>query len=144
MAQRIKGQEVTIVILRGGIVEAELTDIMNFNIETDIELIQQGYLGEVADRFDEVYKGTKFDFEMHVHSQDFFVFQQAIIDRAQRVTPDIQFNISFSLAFPNGQTPSITLPDCFFGPIPKGSGSRTEYVKTKISGACSQDDTQTS
>lgn len=144
MGQRIKGQEVSIIIVRGGVLESELTDIRNFNVTLMTEIIQQGYLGETTDRFDEVFKGASFDFEMDNHSQDFITFVQAVIDRARRRTPDIVFNISAVLQFPNGQTPTITLPDCFFGPFPLTIGSRTEYAKLKIEGKVSEPDMQTS
>ncbi len=134
-AQRIKGQEVQIVIVRDGSLEDTLTDIQNFNMEDDIELIQKGYLGEPSDRYDEVFKGTKFDFEIHTHSQDYLAFTQAIRDRAQRKTPDTIFNITAVFSYPNGDTPTRLLPDCHFGPIGDKVGSRGDYKTNKFTGA---------
>jgi len=142
MAQRIKGQEVKIIVMSAGSPETELTDIQNFNFEYEIELLQQAYLGEVADRFDEIFKSVKFDFEMHNHSQDFLKFKQKIVDRAQRTTAALVFNIVCTLEFPNGETPTVTLSDVSFGAIPNNTGSRSDYMKTKISGGCSADDVQ--
>ena len=134
--QRIKGQEVTLLIVRDGALEAELTDIQNFNAEFMLEQIAQGYLGEKTERHDEVYKGTKGDMELHTHSEDVFVFIQALIDRAKRNTPDVVFNISAVMAFPNGQTPTVLFPDVKFGPVPLNLPSRGEYAKFKFDFVC--------
>lgn len=131
-AQRIKGQEVSVLIVTDGALEAELTDIQNFNAEMMVEQIAQGYLGEKTERHDDIYKGTKGDFEMNHHSQDWFTFINAIISRAKRETPDVKFNISAILSFPNGQTPTVLFPDAKFGALPLNIGSRGDYLKTKV------------
>lgn len=118
--------------MRDGALEAELTDIQNFNAEFMTEQIEQGYLGEKTNRHDEFYKGTKGDFEMHHHSQDWFTFVNAILDRAKRNTPDVVFNISAVFAFPNGETPTILFPDAHFGPLPLNISARGDYAKTKL------------
>jgi hypothetical protein len=131
-SQRLKGQEISLLIVRDGALEAELTDIQNFNAEFMLEQLAQGYLGEKTERHDEIYKGTKGDFEMHTHSQDWITFLAAIKDRAQRVTPDTVFNISAVLAYPNGQTPVVFFPDVKFGAMPLSVGSRDDYKKIKV------------
>jgi len=135
-SQRIKGQEVTILIVRDSVLEAELFDIMNFNAEIMLEQIAQGYLGEKTERHDDVYKGTKGDFEMHTHSQDWLTFAAAVKDRAKRNTPDAIFNISAVMFYPNGQTPTMLFPDVKFGALPVNIGSRTDYKKIKIDFVC--------
>lgn len=131
--QRIKGQEVSILIVRDGVLEAELTDIQNFNFEPETEIKTQGYLGEKTNRKDEIYNGVKGDMELNLHSQDWFVFMNAVLDRAKRNAPDVQFNISAVLAFPNGQTPTVLFPDVKFGPFPHNTPSRGDYFKVKVS-----------
>lgn len=131
-SQRIKGQEISILIVRDGVLEAELTDIQNFNMEFMTEQIAQGYLGEKSERHDEIFKGVKGDFEIHNHSQDYFTFVSAVLDRAKRNTPDTVFNISAVLFFPNGQTPTVLFPDVKFGPMPFNTGSRSDYAVGKI------------
>jgi hypothetical protein len=133
-AQRIKGQEVSILITTDGNLEDTLVDIQNFTLEAEFEIKSQGYLGEKSNRKDEVYNGCKFDFELHIHKQDWFVFQQKIKDRAQRNIPDTTFNITGVFAFPNGDTPTMLIPDCYFGPNPLNITSRGDYVKVKIAG----------
>lgn len=141
-AQRIKGQEVSIIITRDGDLESELTDIENFNGILDLEVKSQGYLSEKTNRKDEVFNGVKFDFEMNAHSADFFDFQAAIIDRAKRNTPDVVFNIAGVFSFPSGEVRKMIYPDCKFGPMPIQVPGRGEYVKMKFEGECEDYDLQ--
>lgn len=135
-AQRIKGQEVAVLITRAGALEDTLTNIQNFNVELDFEIKKQGYLGEPTDRRDEVYNGVKFDLELHLHRSAWFTFVKALIDRAKRNTPDVVFNISGVFNFPSGETVTMLLPDVMFGPVPHNVSARGDYVKVKLQGEC--------
>jgi len=143
-AQRIKGQEVSVVIMAGGDLQSQLTDIQNFNCTMKLRKIEQGYLGETANRFDEIYDGCELDFEMHVHSQDWFTYLQSIFDRARRRTPDVVFNVTATLFYPNGETPTIKFPDIKFGDMPVAISSRGDYVKIKVQASCSEPQLQKS
>jgi hypothetical protein len=133
-AQRIKGQEVQILVIRAGSLEDTLTDIQSFNLEVQLRTLVQGYLGEKNNRKDDIYDGVKFDMELNIHTEDYFTFLGAILDRARRNTPDVQFNITGVFSFPNGQTPTLLLPDVHFGAQPITIGSRGDYVKIKLEG----------
>jgi len=143
-AQRIKGQEVSLLIVQDSVLQETLTDIQNFNMELEFEVKSQGYLGEKTNRKDYIFNGCKFDFEIHVHTQDVFTFIQAIHDKAQRLTPDVQFNITGIFSFPNGDEPELLLTDCAWGALPMNIGSRGDYVKFKMQGECSDIDLQPS
>jgi hypothetical protein len=143
-AQRIKGQEVSILIVQDDELQDTLTDIQNFNLELEFEIKSQGYLGEKTNRKDYIFNGCKFDFELHVHTQDYLPFIQAVHDKAQRLTPDTQFNISGIFSFPNGDEPELLLNDVSWGAIPKTIGSRGDYVKLKMQGECSDIEIQLS
>ncbi len=134
--QRVRGSEVSIVILRDSQVEAQLVDIQNFNFEVQSETKIQGYLGEPSNRVDDIYNQTKLDFEMNNHSPDWQAFVQAILDRQARRTPDIVFNIAALFFYPSGETRTITFPDCKFGAIPINISSRGDYVKWKFDAVC--------
>lgn len=138
MAQRVKGQDTTIIIVVNGVPEAELTDIQSFHVAMNLDLLDQGYLGETTNRYDEVFKGAHFDFEMHHHSADYAIFNQKLIDRARRISPNTVINVSTTLVFPNGEVVSTLFPDCSFGTPDQTTSGRTEYVKTKYEGACSE------
>lgn len=141
--QRIKGQEINILITAGGTLEDTLTDIQNFNMEVDLEIRKQGYLGEKTDRRDEVYNGVKFDLELHIHKAAWFAFVRKIIDRAKRDTPDVVFNITGVFNFPNGETPQLLLPDVKWGAIPHNVSARGDFVKVKLQGECEDFEVQT-
>ena len=65
-------------------------------------------------------------------------------DKAQRITPDTQFNITGIFSFPNGDQPELLLTDVSFGAIPVNIGSRGDYVKVKIQGECADIEMQLS
>lgn len=134
IAQRIKGQEVTINIMKDGNLENSLVDILDFNMEILLETKTQGYLGETTNRHDDLFNGVKFDIELHLHNGDWFDFQSAIVDRARRKTPDTEFNIVCTAVFPNGEERSITIPDAKFGAQPLSISQRGDYVKVKLDG----------
>lgn len=142
MAQRIKGQEVSIAIVANGVLQSELTDIQDFNCSLMLELVEQGYLGETTDRFDEVFKGSKFDFTMHHHSQDWVVFNGILVNRARRIATNTVINVQATFSFPNGDTPTWRWPDSFFGEIGVNLPGRAEYMKSKYQGGCSEPDMQ--
>ena len=143
-AQRIKGQEVSILIVADTVLQDTLTDIQNFNMELEFEIKSMGYLGEKTNRKDYIFNGCKFDMELHIHSQDLLTFAQQVHDKAQRITPDVVFNITGVFSFPNGDQPELLLNDVSFGAIPFNIGSRGDYVKVKIQGECSDIEIETS
>lgn len=143
-AQRIKGQEVSILIIRDGELQETLTDIQNFNAEFEFEVKTQGYLGEKTNRKDFIFNGAKFDMEMNAHSEDIFTLIKAARDKAQRITPDTIFNIAAVFSFPNGDAPELLFNDVSFGAMPVNIGARGDYVKHKIQGEVSDIDVELS
>jgi hypothetical protein len=131
-AQRIKGQEVSIVVTRDGNLEAELTDVKQCEFVADFEIKSEGYLGEKGPRKDEIFNGAKGNLTLHIHDGSIFDFVQAIKDRAQRVAPDLVFNVAGIFAFPNGEVRTVTLPDVKFGPVPISTNDRGDYVESKF------------
>lgn len=139
--QRIKGQEVVINIVSGGVLEDQLTSITEFNDEDLLEIKQTGFLGETSNRGDSIYNGTKFDCALQLQSQAWFRFRDKVVAKAKRLLPDLVFNVTITYFFANGETPTVTYPDVSWGPMPKNVPSRGDYVKVKIEGFCSDIDT---
>ena len=137
-AQRILGQNVSIVIIKDSVPLQELNCIKSFSFTFELEMKDEGYLGETTNRKDSVFKGVKFDMELHTNNKRIFEFVKDAIDTARRRTPGIRINIKASLTYPNGDLARITFPDCEFGDFPFSIGSRTDYVNVKIDGACSE------
>lgn len=131
--QRVKGQEVNVLFTRGGVLETAFTNVESCTFEIELEIITKKYLGNKSDTKDDIYNGIKGDYTLHLHNDEWVDYLRAIKDRAQRKTPDVIFNISAVLSMPNGQTPSILVPDIKFGSVPVTINSRGDYVTIKHS-----------
>lgn len=125
--QRIKGQEVSLMLIVGGEVQSTITDFRHFEVEFQTEIQKEGYLGETTDRRDEIFHGVRGKMELHYENQDVLKLTQAIIDRAQRRQPGLQINLRATLNFPNGQNPKVSIPNIYFGPQPYNFASRSDY-----------------
>lgn len=130
--QRIKGQEVSIAFVVDGETQAEFTDIQSAGFTSETEILEEQFLGEKANRYDEIYKGYSGDVAMHNSSPALFDFMQAIKDRAQRRTPGSVINVKMTLEFPSGQRARVILQDAFFDPQGIAFGSRSEYGATQF------------
>ena len=137
MAQRLKGQETFCTVLVNGVEQASLHDIKSFSITPNFDILEEGYLGETSNRYDEVFKGCGVEIEVHTEDEGVFAFLEAVKDRAQRRTPGTTINIQTTLQYANGQRPRIILKDVFFADMPFNIGSRTDYASFKLSGKCS-------
>lgn len=136
--QRLKGQEVSIRIINSGIVQAAIDSISSFNDSVDLDIKTAGYLGEFTDRFDNVMNGFSFDGEINLTRADAQQLENAIVDKAQRVQPDLVFNVVRTDFYPNGDSNIYTYTDVSFGAIPTTIASRGDYVKKKLTGKCSE------
>jgi len=130
---RIKGQDVTILITQDGNLLGEFNEISNFEFTDEIEQISKGYLGQKSEKKDMIFKGVKGSFQLDIATQDYFKFRNAVVNKAKRITPDVEFNIAGVFAFPNGDTPTISFQCCSFGELPVNVSNRNEYVNVKIS-----------
>ncbi len=138
MDARLKGQEISIRAIRGGVVVDSIDSISVFNQETMLELKQDGFLGETVNRFDSIFNGFGGDFEFHVHNNRWVGFERSIIDKANRNTPDTVFNVIRTDFYPNGNSTIYTYRDVSWGAIPHTVGSRGDYAKIKAQFQCSE------
>lgn len=136
--QRIKGQEVEVLLVVDGEVQSSLTDIQSFEAMLQFERLEEGYLGEKNNRYDEVYKGTNASIEMHNSSPDLFDFFESIKNRAQRASPGTVVNIKATMNYPSGERKRMIFQDVFFDPMGLSFGGRTEYGTTKLDCSCSE------
>lgn len=131
-SQRLKGQEVNILMTAGGELVDSLGNIQSFEFEDELEILKEGYLGEFANRYDEVYMGVNGKFDIHISRKSYFDFRRKIKDRAQRKTPDVQFNISCVVSFPSGETKTVLFADVVFGTLPHSFPGRKDYAKISM------------
>jgi len=125
--QRIKGQDVSLLLVVKGQVVSALTDVRSFEMAAQLEILREGYLGETTDRRDEVYRGVRGRMEVHFESADVFKLVRAVIDRARRREPGTKINAKATLQFPNGDRPIVLVKDIYFGELPMNFPGRTEY-----------------
>lgn len=125
--QRIKGQEVEVLLVVGGQARDTITDVRSFELALKFDLLQEGYLGETTDRYDEIFRGARGRMELHIENETIFTFFTSVLDRAQRRVPGTQINIKATLNFPNGDRPRVIIQNAFFGEMPLGFGSRSDY-----------------
>lgn len=135
--QRIKGQEVEVLLVVDGKIQSQMTDVRSFEVAPKTEIKEEGYLGEKTNRYDEIYNGVRGRMELHFENQSVFDFWFAIIDRAKRRTPGVKVNIKSTLRFPNGQKPRVILQDVFFGEMPMNFAGRGDYGTLGLDFACS-------
>ena len=134
-ANRVKGQEVSIAITVDGSLQTQIDTIQSCEIEFEMELMEEGYLGEVADRVDAVFKLMRLSLTGHANSQAYLELADSIVKRAQnRSGGAVQIDVVGSFAFPNGDFPSIVVPDVYFESIPFNIGGRNEFVEFPLAG----------
>jgi len=131
--QRIKGQEVSVILVVAGVMQDEITDIKSFDVTREFESTEEGYLGETANRYDEFYKGYSGSMELNFGSRAVFDLMTSIQDRAQRREPGTVINIKATLNFPSGERRKVLLQDAFFDSIPMSFGSRGDYGTVSLS-----------
>lgn len=132
MEQRIKGQEVEIMYVVNGEIQENITDIRSFELGIQTELLREGYLGEKTDRRDEIYRGVRGSTEIHYSNGKVFDLIKSITDRAKRQSPGTKINIKATLNFPSGERKRALIPDVYFGEIPLGFGSRSDYGTVRL------------
>ncbi len=140
--QRIKGQEISIRVTRGGAVVDTIDSVASFNESVALEIKEDGFLGEAVNRFDEILNGYGGDFETQLTTSSWQRFQQAVIDRATRKDPTIVFNVIRTDLYPDGSSLVVTYLDVKWGEQPMSVGTRGDYAKVKASFKCSDRSSQ--
>lgn len=137
MAQRIKGQEVVLGFTSPDGDQQGLENVSNFEAELDIETLQEAYLGQTSDDYDDIFHGCSGQCDLHMKTADYIAFTQKVQDRAQRRTSaEGQFTATATFNFPNGTRARLTFEDLFFGALPLKVGGRAQYVTGTIQWKC--------
>lgn len=135
---RVKGQETTISVSGPNGLQQGLDAISSFEAELQQDILSEGFLGEVAERKDEIFRGVSGSVEAQVSSSDYLRFLARVNDRAQRRTPATEvWNITTTLNLPNGTTARVQFLDVAFGNLPININARDEYVTVGFDWECS-------
>jgi hypothetical protein len=130
--QRIKGQEAQLFMTSGSNTIASFDSIQDAEITVKLTKLEEGYLGETSDRYDDVFMGIDGTFTCHITTATIYDVLQSIIDRARRRVPGTVFNFKMTLQFPNGDRKRIVIPNIFFDSIPNSIPKRDQYVSLKL------------
>jgi hypothetical protein len=125
---RVRGQEVSVQVVQNGKIVAELTDVKSFDVEFQMDVMKEGYLGEFTDRRDDMFKGISGKIEFHIENNAPFDFINAVVQRSQSRVKGTQFNVQSTVNLPNGQVKRLLVNDIFFSSIPVNVSGRSDYV----------------
>ena len=135
MSDRIKGQEVALSITVDGALQTTIDTIQSAEMEFELDLLEEGYLGETSDRVDSIYKLMRVNLEGHVSNRGYVELADAIVQRAQRrAGAAIRIDVVGTFRFPDDTTMSILIPDVYFEAIPLSVGGRAEFVGFTLAG----------
>lgn len=129
---RIKGQEISISVIVNGAVQSEISDIKSGEFSANFKTLEQGYLGEKANRYDEIYDGYSGKIDFDNSSPGLFELIALIKDRAQRQEPGTVINIKMACAFPTGERAVVVMKDAFFDALGLSFASRDAYGASSL------------
>jgi hypothetical protein len=140
MAQRVKGLECSLSLSTpDGADEEVFEDVLEATLDVDMEILEQGYLGQTSKKFDDIFNGISGNVKTHMETSTIFKLAEKVQDRAERRTPaDGVFSLSFTVNFPSGAKARLTAEDIFFGTIPLKIGKREDYVESELTFKCSR------
>ena len=137
--QRIKGQETIITILQNGDLQARIDSISDSEFTFDLEILEEGYLGETSNRFDAIFNGMSIRLTGHLTNQQFIQLTRGVVERAQRrAGAPSRVDLASTLVFPGGDLVNIGVPDVQFGGIPMNTGGRQEYTQWTLEAKASE------
>jgi hypothetical protein len=136
---RLKGQSVSIRVLSGNPPApiATIDSISTFNDATALKLLEDGFLGEVTNRFDQVLDGYGGDFEMQTTSSGWVTFLLQKEAKATRADPTITFNVVRTDLYDDGTSLIWVYADVSWGECTQKDGGRAEFVKVGCNFKCS-------
>jgi len=135
---RLKGQDVSIRILQDAQAATQIDSIGSFNDSTELAILEQGFLGEFVNRFDDILNGFGGDMEIQLTASNWTTLRQAMIDRATRSVLGTVFNVVRVDLFDNGDSITWTYTDVKWGAMPTTVSARGDFVKVKLSFKCSE------
>lgn len=110
--------------------------IKSFKASMIQDIIQKGYLGQVADQFDDIYKGYEGEVEFDAPGKESLDVLTKIKNRAQRrgIGAQEEFSLSLLIEWPDGRATNMIFQNMFFeSPDLADIGGREEYMGQKFS-----------
>lgn len=132
---RLKGQEVTLRLVREGAPESALTALRDITITLDMATLDEGYLGEKSNRRDEVYNGVSGSLTVVPEGPEIFTFIDFLKRRAQRdpATFGARINLTGRCSFPDGRVSRFVVRDLKFGSLSFNVPGRDQFTNVPLS-----------
>jgi len=136
MSDRIKGQETTVTFASGRGIEQTVEAFKSASFSYMRDTMTEGYLGETAERVDDIYKHISGKLTFHLTDAGIFDLVNRINEVSQRRLPGEVFQIASTWTFPNNQRRRVIMPSCVFGEIPFDISDRDSYVESSLDFKC--------
>lgn len=137
MGLRLKGQETEVQIITSG-KPLKSFKATNLDVTFKLKRMEQGYLGETSNRYDDVFEGIEGTMTLHLDDVDPMEFIDDMIDRARRRVSNYSVNVLTTFSFPGGKTRRYLIPDVYFNSPKLSDSGRTEYVTVTLDFAASE------
>lgn len=130
MAGRIRGQEVTVsVLVDGAPQEGSMARVQDFTVTPRQDLLEEPFLGEVADRHDIQQHGWDLSFTVPMEEANLTNLLQEIVRREELHLPHPDVTINVIYAFRNGLDATMeSYYDVFLKVGDQSIGGRKEFV----------------
>ena len=139
MFDRITGQDITVRIIKDGVLQNEITTIKSINFVFEMERSEEDYIGETSMRYDSKFKGLACKMEVHSENSQALKLIEAIVLKAQRRAGGaVRIDIACSLLWPSGDKLSLMAKDVAFADMPFGFDGRKEFGKIELDGKSSE------
>lgn len=139
MAERIRGQEATLLFIVDGVMKAgSFTKATSFNLTPRIDLTDTDFLGELTSQPDVMYHGCDADAELEHMDDGVIELLKLIIAReeARLAHPSINIVVMLKWRASTQATTVMVLENCKVKVDNLALGGRKEYAKSKISMKC--------
>ena len=115
---RVLGRDITLRATEDGQLLSELTAIQNLHFKINVKLLEEGFLGEGAQRHREIFDSVSLNWGIEPEGKQAFQLCSDIYQRARtgQANP-VQVNVGFRIQFPNGTIVRVTVPDIQFDDI---------------------------
>lgn len=135
MQDRITGQDITVRIIRDGVLLNNITTIKSISFTFEIARSEDEFIGEVAMRYDMKFNGLAVKIEAQSENRGSVDLINAIVQKAQRRAGGaIRVDIACTLIWPNGDKTSLLAKNLAFADIPFGFDSRKDFGKIELDG----------
>jgi hypothetical protein len=135
---RLRGSDAQIRLVLNNVLQRTITAVRDITWTTKRDILRQGFLGESADRHDDIFRGNAVEFTVEPESKEIFVFERALINRSSRRTAQANVRVDLSVVwqFPNGDRPRITLLDLKFGDTAFSIPGRDQFATGRFQAEC--------